>query len=170
MEQLEDHNDLTTQKIYIRGSIILLFFRILLLTILFDFFYLLVAVLLNLTFEIPFDWHHHISLGLLIALLVQILLKSGIMFFLVLNWMSNTYILDLKHVIRKHGIFSNDEEIYRFDIVRSISINQSLMGKFFNYGSILLKTSASGGYQGDIEITEIDNPKNYEELLRKNFA
>lgn len=169
MEQLEQQYDSTSQKIYIRGSIILLFFRILLLIILFDFFYLLATVLLNLTFEIPLDWHHHISLGLLIALLIQVLLKASIMFYLVLNWMSNTYILDSKHVTKKHGIFGNDEEIYRFDTVRSILINQSLMGKFFNYGSILLKTSASGGFQGDVEITEIDNPKNYEELLRKSF-
>ena len=137
---------------------------------LFDILYLSATVLLNLTFEIPYEWHHHISLGLLITLGTQILVKAGIMFYLVMNWMSNTYILNSKHVVKKHGIFSNGEEIYRFDTVRSISIQQSFMGKFFNYGSILLKTSASGGYQGDIEISEIDNPKNYEEQLKKSFV
>lgn len=170
MEQLTEQNETLGQKLYIRGSVVLLFLRIVLLILIFDAFYLLATILLNLTFDIPFEWHHHISLGLLIALGAQILIKSVAMFYLVLNWMSNTYILNSTHVIKKHGIFSNDEEIYRFDTVRSISIQQSVMGKFLNYGSILLKTSASGGFQDDIIISEIDNPKSYEEHLKKCFT
>ena len=170
MEQFEQHGDCITQKIYIRGSVILLFLKIVLLILLFDTFYLSATILLNLTFNIPFEWHHHISLGLLMTLGVQIFIKSIFMFYLVLNWMSNTYILNSTHVIKKHGIFSNDEEIHRFDTVRSISIQQSVMGKFLNYGSILLKTSASGGFQDDIVISEIDNPKSYEEHLKKCFT
>lgn len=170
MEHLEQQDDCLTQKIYLRGSVILLFLRIVLLIIIFDSFYVVATILLNLTFNIPFEWHHHISLGLLMTLGAQIFIKSISMFYLVLSWMSNTYILNSTHVIKKHGIFSNEEDIHRFDTVRSISIQQSVMGKFLNYGSILLKTSASGGFQDDIVISEIDNPKSYEEHLKKCFT
>jgi membrane protein YdbS with pleckstrin-like domain len=170
MEESEKPDELMDHKIYIRGSVVLLFLRVLLLIVIFDTFYLLATILLNLTFDIPYEWHHHISLGLFIALGIQILIKSVVMYYLVLNWMSNTYILNSTHVVKKHGIFSNDEDIHRFDTVRSISIKQSVMGKFLNYGSILLKTSASGGFQDDIEIAEIDNPKRYEEHLKKCFS
>src|SRR3989344_1291226 len=102
MDQMDGQNSIMNHRIYIRGSIILLFLRILLLIILFDVLYLAATVLLNLTFEIPYDWHHHISLGLLITLAIQILVKAGIMFYLVMNWMSNTYILNSKHVVKKH--------------------------------------------------------------------
>jgi len=38
-----------------------------------------------------------------------------------------------------------------------------------SYGNITLKTSASGGFQGDIIMMGISNPQKYEKLLKENF-
>ncbi len=93
--------------------------------------------------------------------------------FLILNvtlsWANSAYYLAGKHIIRRNGILHVEEDVFHFDNIRSISVNQSFFGKIFNYGDISLKTSASGGYQGDVIMTEISNPKKYEEILREYF-
>ena len=86
-----------------------------------------------------------------------------------LSWANNTYYLTQKHIIQRRGILHVEEDVFHFDNIRSISINQSILGKIFNYGDIILKTSASGGYQGDVVMIGISDPKRYKEIITKYF-
>lgn len=153
----------------IRGSTVILAFKLILTLLLFDFIYLGMFYFLNIFFDISFEWHHHISVGLFGIHLIKNLLEVVFIVYLILSWANNMYLITKKHLIRKKGIFGSQEDIFHFENIRSISINQSFLGKLFNYGAITLKTSASGGDQGDITLSEIENPQKYEEILKGYF-
>lgn len=97
------------------------------------------------------------------------LIQLYLIVYVTLAWASNAYYLAGKHLIRRKGIVHAQEDVFHYDNIRSISVNQSFFGKMFNYGDITIKTSASGGYQGDIVMTEIADPKRYEAMLRESF-
>ncbi|MEO6508975.1 MAG: PH domain-containing protein [Patescibacteria group bacterium] len=153
----------------IQGSIAILITKLVLTLVLFESIYSLTYYLLSIGFALPFDWHHHISVGLFVASLVKVFFQTYLVIWLVLSWSNNIYFLAGKHLIKRTGIFSSKEEISHFDNIRSISITQTFLGTLFNYGDITLKTSASGGYQGDVVLTQINNPKKYEEIIKKLF-
>ncbi len=153
----------------IRGSIVILAAKLILTLLLFDWIYLGAYYILNLAFDIPFEWHHHISAVLFGSHLIKNVLEISFILYLTLSWANNMYLLTGKHLIRRRGIFGTQEDIFHFDNIRSISIYQSFLGKLFNYGDITLKTSASGGYQGDVIISEVSNPQKYEEILKGYF-
>lgn len=153
----------------IRGSIIILVAKLATGLLLFDLLYVGLYYLLTLSFALPFDLHHHISLLLLVIFFLKLLMQLFLILNVTLSWANSAYYLAGKHIIRRNGILHVEEDVFHFDNIRSISVNQSFFGKIFNYGDISLKTSASGGYQGDVIMTEISNPKKYEEILREYF-
>ncbi len=153
----------------IRGSIVTLAIKLLLTLILFESLYSALFAVMQVGLELPFDWHHHISLGLLIISGAKIIFEFGFILYLLMQWTGKSYFLTGKHIIKRVGILTSREEIYHFDNIRSISVEQSFLGKFFNYGDITLKTSASGGYQGDVILSNIENPHKYETKLKAMF-
>lgn len=153
----------------IRGSILILVAKLATALLLLDLLYVGIYYLLTLGFELPFNLHHHISLLLLFVFFLKFFMQLFLILNVTLSWANSAYYLAGKHLIRKSGILHIQEDVFHFDNIRSISINQSFLGKLFNYGDITVKTSASGGYQGDIVMTEIANPKKYEAVLRKYF-
>ena len=153
----------------IRGSIIILVAKLATVLLLFDLLYVGLYYLLTLSFALPFDLHHHISLLLLVIFFLKLLMQLFLILNVTLSWANSAYYLAGKHIIRRNGILHVEEDVFHFDNIRSISVNQSFFGKIFNYGDISLKTSASGVYEGDVIMTEISNPKKYEEILREYF-
>ena len=153
----------------IRGSIVILVAKLATGLLLFDLLYAGLYYLLALGFVLPFDLHHHISLLLFVVFFLKLLMQLFLILNVTLSWANSAYYLAGKHLIRRKGILHIEEDVFHFDNIRTISINQSFFGKLLNYGDITLKTSASGGYQGDIVMAEISNPKKYEEILREYF-
>ena len=153
----------------VRGSSIVLVIKVLLVLILFDGMYSFIYYILSLGISLPFDLHHHTAILLLIMQLGKILLQLVLLLHVVLSWANNLYFLTDEHIIKRSGFFKVQEEIFHYKNIRSISIHQSWIGKLCNYGDILLKTSASGGYQDDIILSGIANPQKYREILKKYF-
>lgn len=153
----------------IRGSIAILAYKLAAILLLFDFIYIMVDFVLTLGIPLPFDLHHHVSLALFTAEVFKIFFQLYLIANVTLSWANNTYVLTGQHIIKKTGIFRIQEDVFHFANIRSISIQQSFLGKVFNYGDIILKTSASGGYQGDVVMSGIANPKKYEEILNIYF-
>lgn len=153
----------------IRESVIFPIEKLILVTLLFDGFYSLVFYFLNIFFNFPFEWHHSISVGLLATVFVKNLLESYFIGYILLDWVTNIYYVEGSHLIKKRGVLSTHEDIYDFKTIRSISVEQSLLGKIFHYGDIILKTSASGGYQVIVKLSGIANPQKYEHILSKHF-
>ena len=171
MKHNGDETDLNVKVGFepIRGSIVVLVTKLAAVLLIFEVAYAIADYIVTLGIPLPFDLHHHISLVLFIVQAVKIVLQLYLIVDVTLSWANSTYILAGKHIIRRRGILHVEEDVFHFDNIRSISINQSFLGKLFNYGDITLKTSASGGYQGDVVMVGIANPKKYEEILNKYF-
>lgn len=153
----------------IRGSIAILAIRVLLILFLLDGLYGFAFYTFTLGIILPFDLHHHLSVVFFLLQIVKNFVQTALFLNVGLTWANNIYYLTERHIIKRSGIFTTSEEIYQYSNIRSVMINQSFIGKLLNYGDIYLKTSASGGYQGDIVISGIENPKKYKSILEKNF-
>lgn len=51
--------------------------------------------------------------------------------------------------------------------LRSFEVNQGFFEKLFHYGTITLTTSASGGYNDEIYLYEVDHPEKYKEFFER---
>ena len=151
----------------IRGSVAILAIKLIAILIIFDVAHFLISYFLTLQFTLPFDLHSRVSLLLLFLDLIKIILQIYFTLFLVLSWSSNIYYLTRKHLIKREGFIGTKEKIYDFDNIRSITVNQSLLGKLFNFGTIYLSTSASGGYQAEISLENISDPQKYEQRIKE---
>ena len=151
----------------IRGSPFILGFKIIFLLALFELAYLVIYYFLNVQFEIPYSVHHHLSIGFLILASAKIFLEMYLILLLVLSWANNVYYLADKHIIKRTGVLSSKEKVYDFDLIRSITVQQSFFGKLFNFGTIMLSTSASGGYQAEITLDNISDPQKYEQRIKE---
>ena len=153
----------------VRGSTTVLIVKLLVIVVLFDGAYAFISYVLTLGVSLPFDLHHHISALLLGLQIIKNVLQIILTVNVVLSWANNLYFFTDRHNIKRTGILHVNEEMYHYDNIRSITINQSWIGKIFNYGDLVLKISASGGYQDDIVLTGIENPKKYQSFLEELF-
>ena len=171
MELYSNHQEIKQKDLVeqIRGSIIVVVVKLIIILIIFEAIYELFFYFLSIQFALPIDWHHHISVGLLIMSMMKVLLEVYFITSVFLAWAGNVWLLTGKHIIRRTGIFHTQEDVYHFDNLRTISVEQSLLGKIFNYGDITIKISASGGYQGDVSLSQIENPHMYETMIKNLF-
>ncbi len=163
----QNHEEGKCEHAPIRGSYTIFVAKLLLTLFLFEIIYAAIFYFLTLGVFFPFDLHHHISVGILILEVMKILIQVFLIFYVTLSWTSNVYYINGKHLIKRSGILNTEEDIYEFDTVRSIAVNQSFLGRLFHYGDIYLKTSASGGYQVIVTMTGIQNPHKYEQMIKQ---
>lgn len=156
----------------IRGSIMMLIAKILVILLLFELVYGAIFYVLTIGTSLPFNLHHHIAVVIfgveLLKILTQVILIANV----TLLWANNTFYIDGKHLIKRTGIINVREDIYEFDSVRSLTVDQSWMGRIFHYGDVVLKASASGGYEPGgyqviVTITGIQNPQKYEQMIKQ---
>ncbi len=153
----------------IRSSVTILAMKLLVLLFVFEGLYIALFYFLNVFFNLPLEWHHHSSIILLLINGLKIFLEFLFILYLFFQWSGTIYFITKKHIIKRVGIINSREEVFHFDNIRSIAVNQSFLGKLFNYGDIELKTSASGGYQAALILAGIDRPHKYETLLKTLF-
>jgi len=153
----------------VRGSLFLLSFRLAVMMLVFDLLYAGVFYIVTLGIALPSNSHQYISAFLFVIQIGKTFIATLLMVQLVLYWVNNTYYFTEKHIVKRSGLLTIKEEVFHYDNIRSIAINQSWLGKLLHYGDIFLKSSASGGYQDDIFLTGIENPQKYEMILKKLF-
>jgi uncharacterized membrane protein YdbT with pleckstrin-like domain len=70
-----------------------------------------------------------------ITLFIQLL---NILFIvvLVLRWVTTEYRIEKSSLIIKSGILSTNEQAYPLESVKTVQVNQSWIGKIFNFGTI----------------------------------
>ena len=130
-------------------------------------FILLRAFFLN--HELPFNIHDSTAYILTFLHLIKTALQVWGVSTIVFRWIGNSYFITEKHLVHHEGILNCLEKIYDLDIVRSISIQQSWLGKLFKYGSVNIEISASGGYTDQVTLSGVSNPQQYEKMLRRHF-
>ena len=157
----------------IRGSVIIMVWQLVIFLIFTDIIYTVINSFLMrvyfLQLTLPFDLHHKIFLLLLFLHIAKSVIQIFFVITIVFYWISKSYYVVEKHLIKRQGIFSVKEKIYDLGNIRSITVNQSFLGRFFHFGDIVIETSAAGGYMDKILVSGISNPENFEAKLRHYF-
>lgn len=104
---------------------------------------------------------------ILFSSLLKFILQVYYVVFVVLSWVKNNFYVTEDKLVHCKGILTIDEDIYDISGIKSVKSHQSLVGRIFNYGNVVVEVSASGGYHKDILLRGIVNPKKYERILNE---
>ena len=172
-EQAEDTKNRAVVTEPIRESIILFISRIAWILIVMDLVYAAINFILLRAFflnhELPFNIHDYTAYILTFLHLVKTVLQVWGISAIVFRWVGNSYHITDRNLVHREGIINCIEKIYDLDIVRSVSIQQSWIGKIFKYGTINIEISASGGYTDQVTLSGVSNPQQYEKMLSRHF-
>lgn len=84
------------------------------------------------------------------------------MIYVIVTWLEEYYELTPTEVIHKKGFLFRQEERYTLDHIGSITIEQGLFGRIFNFGSLKLFDWA---LEENIYIYLIHSPRKYHNIL-----
>ncbi len=98
---------------------------------------------------------------------VRFAIKVSLVSRVIICWVFDRYIIDAenKRLYLESGFFQAHERMFDLSLIRSIHVKQSFLGRIFGYGSIVITTTASGGYQELSTIKNIKNPWKINKLL-----
>jgi membrane protein YdbS with pleckstrin-like domain len=92
-----------------------------------------------------------------------VLLKTCIMIFIVIQWLNEYHEITPKEIIYRKGLLFKREERNTLEHLGSLEIDQGLLGRIFNYGTIKLFNWAT---EKDIDLYLIHNPMKYHHILQ----
>jgi uncharacterized membrane protein YdbT with pleckstrin-like domain len=118
------------------------------------FFVTLSDFLTNAGFILPF-----FSIPVYIVFVIAKMLLTG---YVILQWLNQYYEISPEMVIHRKGIIFRHEEKYPLKHMRIIDVNQSLFGRIFNYGTIILQDPLK---IEKLEFYQIHNPVRYAAIL-----
>ncbi len=98
------------------------------------------------------------------VILVQIT-NLYFLLFVILSWINEYYILNPKEVIIKTGVFTSQSVTYEFANLQSMTVNQSVWQKIFNYGTIKLFNPV---LKEEIYISNIPDPVKYGNIIQQH--
>lgn len=78
---------------------------------------------------------------------------AGILF---LNWRAAVYRLTNKRVENRVGFFGSREEEISHDDIQAVDVQQSNVGKIFNFGTVMIKAA---GASREVDFTNVASPK-----------
>lgn len=82
---------------------------------------------------------------------------------IVIAWAQESYSLKATEVVVQNGIFSKQVNTYELANLQSIKLEQGLLGRMLNYGTVRLYDPT---LQYDIYLKNISNPSYYIELIK----
>lgn len=104
-----------------------------------------------------------------LILIVEILVIQIFNLYLILNvifsWLSIEYILRNDEIVIREGLIKIKETTYEIANLQSMSINQSLFGRIFNFGTIRLFNPV---LKEEIFLEDIPNPNLYGAIIQNN--
>lgn len=172
-QDLQEADPLTSNAEPIRESLVLFIIKIASVLIITDLVYAAINFVLLRAFflnhELPLNLHDLTVYILTILHLVKTVLQVWGISAIVMRWVGNSYAITEKHLVHHEGVLNRLVKIYDLDIIRSVSIRQSWLGKVFRYGTVNVEISASGGYTDQIILYGVSNPWLYEKMLRHHI-
>jgi uncharacterized membrane protein YdbT with pleckstrin-like domain len=97
-----------------------------------------------------------------------ILLQIVNLYFLltvILSWINEYYILNPKEVIIKTGVFTSQSVTYEFANLQSMTVNQSVWQKIFNFGTIRLFNPV---LKEEIYLSNIPDPVKFGNIIQQH--
>jgi len=96
--------------------------------------------------------------------LVIVAIKTGIMIYVVDEWLEDYYEITPREVLHKDGHFFRKEQIYPLKHLGVAKVEQGLLGRIFGYGSITLFNWVTSR---EIVLYLIHNPMKYYYILKE---
>ena len=111
--------------------------------------------------------YHNLILPLTSLYIFKSLVQITFVLWVVFHWLYHKYHIDYtqKKLYEYKGVLHSKEHMSDLKNVRDVSMEQSVFGKVFNYGTIVLTISASGGYVEKVFMRHIQEPKLYVDFL-----
>lgn len=78
------------------------------------------------------------------------------MLYLLTNWLVNYYIIRKSEIVFVSGLLRSSRKDYNIANLQSIYYHQSLLGRIFNFGDIVIFSPA---LQRDLVMHEVPNPR-----------
>jgi|SRR3989344_1148083 len=153
----------------IRGSVKLLLLKITFLILFLDLFFFILLIILNFLIATNFTFHLTLTLTLIFVYLFIKFIQIVLILYNMILWSRTTYYINGSHLIVHTGVFNLQEDSYDLATIRSADVKQSLFERIFNFGDIVLKTSASGGYQVVVVLKGISRPIEVERKINAYF-
>lgn len=150
----------------IRESIVILIIKVFLIMFLFSTAFFVIE-LFSLKLDLPESYHNTVTVFLFFGHVLKSFLEIYFVINIIMKWLGNTYYFNIENreLIKSEGLLSVREKTYDLKNLRSIELEQNLVGKLFHYGNITISTSASGGYNDKIYLKGIPNPEKNIEMF-----
>lgn len=163
-EQKSGNFTIVVTHVNIRQSIFILLLKLLVL----EFIAAGCLVLFQSFFFTPYatriSLYFHIELFNTPFFLLLVLLKIITMCYVVFSWLEEYYEIYPTEVIHKKGIIFKKEQRYLLKHIGSVGLQQGVLGRIFNFGSIKLYDWLLGK---DVYLYLIHNPLRYHGILKK---
>ncbi|MBN1331371.1 PH domain-containing protein [Candidatus Dojkabacteria bacterium] len=147
----------------VRQTIFNVFERLVLVEFLFFMFSVAIIFIENYFLDVQISVGQQDRLKILaISSIVLFLIDIFIVAFIFAKWATFYYIIMPKRVVYRTGFFSSDEKSYSIDNIQKVELRQSLLGKFLNFGTLVIYNPV---LQYDIVLSDISNPRKYLEII-----
>jgi len=145
----------------IRQSTTHLAIRLILLQLIFALIYMFLTISVRLFDATPQirEWAYSLANILIIPI---VLYQLGLMLWVILDWVGNSYILREGEIVVRSGIINRKEKIFAIKHIESISCNQSWFERIFNYGTLRLFNPL---LQQNVNLVSVKNPQKYLKVL-----
>ncbi len=159
-----DKDDVTQYSNYliIRKSATVLLLRLVTFEILAGSLYLLLRIGLRYL-DIQFDTAFTLDPLSIVKSLSFIIVEIAVVGFIILEWVNNYYILTPYEIKCIMGIFSRREANYSIKNLQSVSYEQGVIGRLFNFGNV---KAFSPALSKEIFLTEVTSPKQVAENIK----
>jgi len=161
-----EEKDLQKSLHHIHDSAVLLAARVVFAFLAVELLYYVFIYFLFFT-EIGLSIQYQRSYIILGSSLFKFIVQTYYAVYVVLSWVTNNYYITEDKIVHCRGILNIDEDIYNISSIRTVKSHQSLVGRIFNYGNVVVEVSASGGYHKEILLNGIVSPKKYERILNE---
>lgn len=94
--------------------------------------------------------------------LSMVFFKTVLTIYIIIEWLEEYYEITPKEVIHKKGLLFRKEERYSLKHLERMRLEQGILGKIFNYGSLSMYNWVLGK---DIQLYLIHNPLKYHSIL-----
>lgn len=94
--------------------------------------------------------------------LVLITLKTAITLFVILQWLNEYYEITPKMIFHRRGLLFKKEATYPLTQIGMVDVHQTLLGRFFNFGTIGLFDLRRNKYE---DMYLIHNPMRYAQII-----
>lgn len=96
--------------------------------------------------------------------IVLVLLKIFIMGYVIIQWLEEYYEISPREVIHRKGLFFKKEQRFTLKHLGKVTVQQNLLGRIFNYGSLTLYDWVT---ENNVELYLIHNPLKYHRILEE---